>query len=157
MASYVIFEQPGGEESPALVRDSFRWPAFVAPFLWFLWCGLWIEALLVFAVMALFVAIGQTGGFAALVICLAFFLSLALGFEASALQMAALRRRGWVERDVVDARDRGEAEIRYLSDAADLDESAPSSALAKPDRTAPAGAMRRRQPGLGLLDYPGGA
>jgi hypothetical protein len=156
MASYIVFEQPG-RESPAFVRDSFRWPAFLAPFLWFFWHRLWIEALLVFAVMALFVALVETSGFAALIICLAFFLSLALGFEAPVLRMAALRRRGWEEKGVVDARDREEAEIRYLSDADELEEPAPPASPARPDRETRSGVARPQRPGLGLLDYPGGA
>ncbi|HVW58140.1 MAG TPA: DUF2628 domain-containing protein [Rhizobiaceae bacterium] len=157
MASYVVFEQPGGGESPVFVRDSFRWPAFLAPLLWFLWCRMWIEALLVFAVMTLFVALGETSGFAALIICLAFFLSFALGFEGPALRMAALRRGGWEERGVVDARDREEAEIRYLSEVGEVDEPAPSPPVARPDRETRLGAPRPQRPGLGLLDYPGGA
>ncbi|MGN6585239.1 MAG: DUF2628 domain-containing protein [Rhizobiaceae bacterium] len=157
MASYIVFEQPGSGESPVFVRDSFRWPAFFVPLLWFLWRRLWIEAFVVLAVMISLVAAAETSRFTAVILCLAFFLSLAVGFEASVLEMTALRRRGWKENGLVDAHDRPEAEIRYLSEVGEVDEPASPAPTAQAYPGTRSGAARPHQPGLGLLDYPGGA
>src|SRR6185312_15884327 len=99
MASYVIFEPPGPQrpEDAALVRDGFHWLAFLVPFFWFLWYRLWIEAGLVFAAMVGLSALERAEGMPAIVPVVSFLLSVGLGFEAPALRMAALRRRGWRE------------------------------------------------------------
>jgi hypothetical protein len=160
MASYVVLEAPGGREAPVLVRDSFRWPAFLVPLLWFLWHRLWIEALVVLAVMVCLAALVEMSVPAPVMVGLAFLLALAFGFEAPALRMAALRRRGWKETGVVDAENHDEAEIRHLSgidEADEADEPASAPPAASPARDARALVARPRQPGLGLLDYPGGA
>ena len=155
MASYVVFDAPGGRQSPVLVRDSFRWPAFLLPLLWFLWHRLWMEAFAVLALTVAFVALSDAGGPTPVLAGLAFLLLLALGFEAPALRMVALRRRGWEEKGVVDAENREEAEIRYLSGLDEADEHTPVPPAAS--RVTRPGAPKWHQPGLGLLDYPGGA
>jgi hypothetical protein len=80
--------------------------------------------------------------------------SLGLGFEAPALHMAALRRRGWRERGVVEADNRDEAAIRYF---ADEDGEMPVTAPYRPTSPAPNAPARRAGtvPALGLLNYPG--
>jgi hypothetical protein len=157
MASYVVFETPGGRNSPVLVRDSFRWPAFLLPLLWFLWHRLWIEAFAVLAVTVGIVAVAETSGLTAVLAALVLLLSLALGFEAPALRMAALRRRGWKEKSVVDAENREEAEIRCLSGMEEESEPASPPPEARPARDMRPGTPGVGRPGLGLLDYPGGA
>jgi hypothetical protein len=157
MASYVIFEPPGAPrpEDAVFVRDGFHWLAFIVPFFWFLWHRLWLEAGLVFAAMVGLSALEQVGGMQGIVAPISVLLSLGLGFEAPALRMAALRRRGWRERGVVEADGRDEAEIRYLADA---DTDMPAS-VPYPLSTAPAPTMPPRRPGavpaLGLFSYPG--
>src|SRR6185312_13240144 len=118
MASYVIFEPPGAmrPEDAVLVRDGFHWLAFIVPFFWFLWHRLWLEAGLVFAAMAGLAALEGVEGMPGIVAPVSLLLSLGLGFEAPALWMAALRRRGWREWGVVEAEGRNEAAIRYLAD-----------------------------------------
>jgi hypothetical protein len=100
-------------------------------------------------------ALEQVGGMQGIVAPISVLLSLGLGFEAPALRMAALRRRGWRERGVVEADGRDEAEIRYLADA---DTDMPAS-VPYPLSTAPAPTMPPRRPGavpaLGLFSYPG--
>ncbi len=157
MASYVIFEPPGAprSEDAVFVRDGFHWLAFIVPFFWFLWYRLWIEAGLVFAAMVGLSALEQVDGMQGIVVPVSLLLSLGLGFEAPVLRMAALRRRGWRERGVVEADGRDEAEIRYLADAdTDMPAPAPYPPSATPAPTTPprrSGAV----PALGLFSYPG--
>jgi hypothetical protein len=157
MASYVIFEPPGAPrpEDAVFVRDGFHWLAFIAPFFWFLWYRMWIEAGLVFAAMVGLSALEQVDGMQGIVAPVSLLLSLGLGFEAPALRMAALRRRGWRERGVVEADGYDEATIRYLADA---DTDMPAPAPYPPSATpAPTTSPRRSGavPALGLFSYPG--
>jgi hypothetical protein len=158
MASYVIFEPPGPPEAEraVLIRDGFHWLAFLVPLFWFLWYRLWIEAGLLFAAMVGLAALERLAAAEGAVPVLSLLLSLGVGFEAPALRMAALRRRGWRECGVVGANGRDEAAIRYLADAGEAP--APSGGHIAP--MTPAARAPRRHPGalpvLGLLRYPGG-
>ncbi|MBN9068661.1 MAG: DUF2628 domain-containing protein [Rhizobiales bacterium] len=158
MASYVIFEPPCAsqpEDAAVFVRDGFHWLAFIVPFIWFLWYRLWIEAGLVFAAMVGLSALEQVDGMQGIVPAISLLLSLGLGFEAPTMRMAALRRRGWRERGVVEADGCDEAAIRYLADA---DTDMPAPAPYPPSATpAPTTSPRRSGavPALGLFSYPG--
>jgi hypothetical protein len=156
MASYVIFEPPGAPqpERAMFIRDGFHWLAFLVPFFWFLWHRLWLEAGLVFAATVGLSALEEVDGMQGIVPAVSLLAALGLGFEAPALHMAALRRRGWRERGVVEADNRDEAAIRYL---AEEDGESPASAPYRPAASAPATPSRRSgaAPALGLLDYPG--
>jgi hypothetical protein len=77
--------------------------------------------------------------------------SLYVGLEASALKLAALRRRGWREWGVVEADNADEAEIRYLAEALTGSDETP----APPPTAGPAAPRSTSQPALGLLAYPG--
>jgi hypothetical protein len=157
MASYVIFEPPGAPrpEDAVFIRDGFHWLAFIVPFFWFLWHRLWLEAGLVFAAMVGLAALERVDGMQGVVTPVSLLLSLGLGFEAPALWMAALRRRSWRERGVVEADNRDEAAIRYLADA-DVEPAAP---VPYPASTASAHTTPPRRPAavpaLGLFSYPG--
>jgi hypothetical protein len=157
MASYVIFEPPGTTrpQDAVFIRDGFHWLAFLVPFFWFLWHRLWLEAGLVFAAMVGLGALEGVEGMPGIVAPVSLLLSLGLGFEAPALWMAALRRRGWREWGVVEADGRDEAAIRYLADA-DIDMPAPAP---YPPSTASTPTTPPRRPAavpaLGLLSYPG--
>ena len=157
MASYVIFEPPGPPEPEraVFVRDGFHWLAFLFSVLWFLWYRLWIEAGLVFAAMVGLSALERIDGLQGAVSVASFLLALGLGFEAPALRIAALRRRGWREWGAVEANSGDEAAIRYLADAGASAASEPTYEPSAPP-SAPA-AVRRRgtAPALGLLHYPG--
>ncbi|MDN5929061.1 MAG: DUF2628 domain-containing protein [Hyphomicrobiales bacterium] len=157
MASYVIFEPPGAtrRQDAVFVRDGFHWLAFLVPFFWFLWHRLWLEAGLIFAAMVGLIALEGVEGMPGIVAPVSLLLSLGLGFEAPALWMAALRRRGWREWGVVEADGRDAAAIRYLADA-DLEPAPPqpfSASAASSSETSrrPTGAV----PALGLFNYPG--
>lgn len=155
MASYVIFEPPGASrpEDAVFIRDGFHWLAFIVPFFWFLWHRLWLEAGLVFAAMAGLAALEGVEGMPGIVAPVSLLLSLGLAFEAPALWMAALRRRGWREWGVVEAEGRNEAAIRYLADA----EPAAPRPFSVPAASSPETGRRRSGavPALGLFSYPG--
>jgi hypothetical protein len=153
VASYVIFEPPGQPEPEHAVfaRDGFHWLAFLFSVLWFLWYRLWIEAGLVFAAMVGLSAIKGIEGLQGAVLVISFLLALGLGFEAPALRIAALRRRGWREWGIVEANSGDEAAIRYLADAGAVPASEPTY-----EPSAPTAARRPGTSALGLLHYPGG-
>jgi hypothetical protein len=157
MASYVIFEPPGAPrpEDAVFIRDGFHWLAFIVPFFWFLWHRLWLEAGLVFAAMAGLAALEGVEGMPGIVAPVSLLLSLGLGFEAPALWMAALRRRGWREWGVVEAEGRNEAAIRYLADA-DVEPASPRP-FSVPAASSPETGRHRSGavPALGLFSYPG--
>ncbi len=107
MASFVVMEKAGQRE---LVRDGVSWPAFLAPPLWFAWTRLWVEAVVL---LALVIGVSLLGDVAPDVAAAA---SIALSFLAAAewpaLKVAALRRDGWLDTGTVIAEDRAEAELR---------------------------------------------
>jgi len=155
MASFVVMDAPQGGDETVYVRDGFHFFAFLVPPLWLLWHRLWIEALVAFAAMALLGALGSVSGFGEAAPLLSLLVSIYVGLEAPALRVAALRRRAWSEWGVVDAANRGEAELKHLYGSgtesvevmeAPLPAAAPHSAPAR----APAG------PALGLFSYPDG-
>lgn len=162
MAIYVVMEPPLGNAAAAseravLVRDGFSLIAFLVPPLWLLWHRLWIEAALAFAAALLLTALGEAAGFGLTSSLLSLLVSIYVGLEGPALRLAVLRRRGWRAWGAVEARDRQDAEIRYLSevDLPGREDAVPPFAdqPAKPVAVTPA----RKGPALGLLDYPGRA
>jgi hypothetical protein len=158
VASYIVFE-PSGPPQPeraVFVRDGFHWLAFLVSVFWLLWYRLWIEAGLVFAAMVGLSALEQVEALANIVPVLSFLLAFGLGFEAPALRMAALRRRGWREWGVVEANGGDEAAIRYLAEAGTA---AAGGVIEAPVPAPPSGPSPVRRPGgipaLGLFHYPG--
>ncbi|MBB6260779.1 hypothetical protein FHS77_001320 [Paenochrobactrum gallinarii] len=124
MASFVVLEPEGLNEkaqadATVIVRDGFAFFALIVPFFWLLSKRLWLEAFVVFAAI---LAIGSaaTTQFAPVVPFLIFLVSVLVALEGNDWQIAKLRRRGYVEKAVIDANDLGEAEIRYFVDHADL-------------------------------------
>lgn len=125
MASFVVLEPEGLNEKvqadrTVIVRDGFAFFALIVPFFWLLSKRLWLEA---FVVLAATIAIGSaanTSQFAPAVPFLIFLVSVLVALEGNNWQIAKLRRRGFVEKAVIDANDLGEAEIRYFVDHADL-------------------------------------
>ena len=157
MAAYVVMEPPGrppedARDRAAFIRDGFSVIAFLVPPLWLLWHRLWIEAALVFAASVGLGALGEIAGMGAAGAGLSLLVSLYVGLEGAALRIAALTRRGWRDRGVVEAGSREEAEIRYLAAVdADSDGEAVRPASAAPVRTMPTASG----PALGLFSYPG--
>jgi hypothetical protein len=161
MASYVVMEPPvkttggktgkGAGERAVLVRDGFRFLAFLLPALWLVFNRLWIETVVVIAMTMALSALGAVAGFGNATPALVLLVSLYVGLEASALKLAALRRRGWREWGVVEADNADEAEIRYLAEALTGSDETP----APPPTAGPAAPRSTSQPALGLLAYPG--
>jgi hypothetical protein len=155
MASFVVMDAPQGSDQSVYIRDGFHFLAFLVPPLWLVWHRLWIEALIAFAAMALLGALGSVSGFGEAAPLLSLLVSIYIGLEASALRIAALRRRGWSEWGVVDAANRDEAELKHVhgfgTESVELAISplpAPMPHSASP-RTATG-------PALGLFSYPDG-
>lgn len=158
MAIYVVMEPPAATAAEAaeravLVRDGFAFLAFLLPPLWLLWHRLWIEAALAFAASMALTALGETAGLGFTGAALSLLVSIYVGLEGPALRINALRRRGWRDSGVVEAKNAAEAEIRYL---AGEEPQAVAEVLrpAPPARPVPGPAVQHG-PALGLLDYPG--
>jgi hypothetical protein len=96
------------------IHEGFSVSAFVFAPIWLLWHRLWL-ALLAYGctVAALGFGLRVIGASAAGSILV--LLHLLVGFEASSLWRAALRRQGWRDLDVVVADDREAAERRFFS------------------------------------------
>jgi hypothetical protein len=163
MASYVVMEPPartmGGKagrngrgERAVLVRDGFRFLAFLLPPVWLACHRLWIEALLVVAVSMALSGLGMMAGFGNAAPVLLLLVSLYAGLEGSTLLLARYRRRGWHEWGVVEADNAADAEIRYLAEALTAEDETPAPAPVPAAAATPRGVA---QPALGLLAYPG--
>ncbi|OHV86406.1 DUF2628 domain-containing protein [Mesorhizobium sp. ORS 3428] len=156
MASYVVMEPPAGggnAEATAFVRDGFTWLGFLVAPVWLAWHRLWVEALLAFAVMAILSVLGERLGIEWVGSALSLLVSLYVGLEGQGLRISALRRRGWREWGIVEAGDRGDAEIRHALETDEDDDEpepmpriVPDANLARPAQTGLA---------LGLTHTPG--
>lgn len=158
MASYVVMEPPVDAPRPAaeetrLIRDGFSWLAFIVPPLWLLWHRLWFAALLAFVMLSLLSFLGESRGFGLAGALLALLVSLYFGLEGQGLRIAMLRRSGWTERGVIEARDLTDAETRYGLSVAPAEATAaerhaivPAPGHARPIETGMA---------LGLSHHPG--
>lgn len=156
MAAYVVMERPeGGRQSAVFVRDRFTFVGFLLPFVWLLWHRLWIDAALALgAVLLLAAAESSSTMFVVAGPLLSILVSIYVGLEGAALRVAALRRRGFVERGVVEADSLQDAEIRYFAGA----DASPAETSADAVVIAPAANASRPPvagPALGLLSYPG--
>ncbi|MGU3574045.1 DUF2628 domain-containing protein [Brucellaceae bacterium C25G] len=133
MASFVVLEpedlsENTQAEKTVFVRDGFALFALIVPFFWLLSKRLWLEA---FVVLAATIAIGSAANapqLAPAVPALIFLVSVLVALEGNNWLVAKWRRRGFVEKAVIDANDLGEAEIRYF-----VDHSAPTSSAATID------------------------
>jgi hypothetical protein len=158
MATYVVME-PGARatadgESAVFVRDGFSFIAFLVPFAWLFWHRLWIEGALALGALLLLGVLDDVGGMGMIAVGLSLLMSIYVGLEGPALRMAALRRRGWRDRAVIDADCLDDAETRYLSGPGEEHEEVP------PADMTPRATVRPRPvtsaPALGLLGYGGG-
>jgi hypothetical protein len=119
---YTVYEPPqtSGDradraERLVFIKDSFTWTAAILPAVWLLFKRLWLE-LLAFVAIAAAVSWGveAAGGPAALGALPLLIVQIVLGYEAPAIQGAALERRGWRFAGTVAGRDRLECERRFL-------------------------------------------
>lgn len=158
MAIYVVMEPPrdraGSDE--IYVRDGFHWLGFLLPVVWLLWNRLWIETLVLLGVMLGLGLLGETSGSAqAIVGGFTLLVSIYVGLEGPALRIWALRRRGYAEWGVVEADNRADAEVRYLSSQPrDVDtEQRPLPPIRQGVALSASGTGN--EPELGLFGYPG--
>lgn len=156
MAIYVVMEpRRGADADEVYVRDGFHWLGFLLPLVWLLWNRLWIETVLLLAVMLGLGVLGETSGSAEMVVGgFTLLVSVYVGLEGPALRLWALRRRGYGEWGAIEAANRADAEIRYLSartgDAPDEQRPLP------PIREGMAPVTTAgNEPELGLFGYPG--
>lgn len=157
MAIYVVMEPPRHRAAAdeVYVRDGFHWIGFLLPLVWLLWNRLWIETVVLLAVMLGLGVLGETSGSAEMIVGgFTFLVSIYVGLEGPALRIWALRRRGYAEWGVVEAENRADAELRYLSalPGAAPDEQRPLPPIRQ--GVAPLSAAGN-EPELGLLGYPG--
>jgi len=112
---YAILDpKPGRAALPAAIPEQFSWLAVILPPVFLLRHGLWLELVFfVLAVTALVLAAAVIGDDAAfLLYCL---VALWLGFAASGLRRAGLRRGGWSERGLQVAASADLAQLEALS------------------------------------------
>lgn len=109
----------GSEDAPdgdlEVVREGFRFWAFLFTVLWALWNRLWLVALGLFAVQSLASALAQFAG-AGTAVDAAITLGVAVlfGLLAADLKRWTLARRGYAMVSVVGADDDMGAELRFL-------------------------------------------
>ncbi len=128
MAVYSVFSNAAkSPDDVVFLKQGFSWPAFLFSVPWCLWHRLWIAAIIIAALVILFVSLFD--GTMALILMLA--MLLALGFCAGELRRGALLAKGFNEHMVVSASNREEAELRYFLAAAE-DVSALSGVTSKP-------------------------
>lgn len=116
MATFSVHTGDAPDSSLTLVRDGFSLPALLLGPLWFVWTRAWLGAFLWVLGVGIVAAVGAArwvGVEAALAAALSLHMFMAL--EASEFRRRSLIRRGRRLADIVDARNRAEAEIRYLA------------------------------------------
>ena len=122
MIVFTVYEPPqtSGDradraERLTFIKGSFVWSAAILPAVWLLFKRLWLELFAFIALVAVLTwGIEATGAPAALGALLLVIVQIVLGYEAGALQGAALERRGWRFAGTVAGRDRLECERRFL-------------------------------------------
>ncbi|UXO82932.1 DUF2628 domain-containing protein [Brucella intermedia] len=116
MAQFVVLEPEETQnlEQAVFVRDGFHVWALVLPFVWLLAQRLWFEAFAVVGVTILLGLVATHFGIEGAVPVLTLLMSLFVALEGANWKIARLRRRGFVEKAVIDASDLEEAEIRYF-------------------------------------------
>jgi hypothetical protein len=117
MATFIVHVPPetagsgAGVENAVFVREGFSYPAFLFGPFWLLWKRAWIPAVLWAVLLAL---LAWTGSLLKIppdaVGVVAFALSAMLGVEGDRVLAWSLRRRGYVESDVVIGDNEAEAE-----------------------------------------------
>lgn len=120
MASWIVMEEPNGridERDVVFLRDGFAWLAFLVPPLWLLAHRLWLAGTVVLALLLGAALLERTATYALVAPLVSLMVSLFAGLEGNAMRIAAYRRRGWLERAVIEADDLHDAETRYAADA----------------------------------------
>lgn len=158
MASYVVIEpagNKGGAARSVFVRDGATVIAFFIPFFWLLWHRLWFAAGLVLLAGIALGLLGEFSGIPVAISIISLLLSAFVAIEGNQWRMAALERRGYVEKAVVDAEDEEEAEIRYFSNLTAGENDVAGTGSVQPRRTFALASPPRKADGLGLVGYRG--
>lgn len=108
------------EKAPdvALIKEGFSWPALFFGFIWALWRRLWVVAIAFFVINAaagaalLALGIGGWGRSSVM-----FVIALGFGLWGNDVVRWTLKRRGYVETDVVTGTDTDEALRRCLDES----------------------------------------
>ncbi len=123
MVDFAVYEPPNASgdlvdraERLAFVKDGFHWMAALVPALWLIAKGLWIELLVCIAVIGALtwgpqaLGINEEAGATVLLIAQVIF-----GFEAGAIESAALERKGWRQIGFVEGRNFEDCERRFIA------------------------------------------
>ena len=119
MATFSVFLPPGAQLRPdkiVFLRDGFSIPALLFGPFWLMWKRAWLPAAAIMVILLLLPFLAKLIGASPF---LAVFLGLAiaiwLGFEGRQIQGWSLKRRGYVEGDIVVAENEEEAEEVYFA------------------------------------------
>lgn len=158
MASWVVLQPPADKPDKDLVfvRDDFRWLGLIAPPLWLAWHRLWLEALIVLAVLIGINVLAASGYVAPIISWLSPLVGLFVALEGPAMRIAGLRRRGYAETVALIADTIDEAELRYvgwLNPSEYID--APKAVSQTPPPKSADGQAKHHAPAMGLFSYPG--
>lgn len=118
MASFSVFAPPDAQMAPekiVFLRDGFSTPAFLLGPVWLLWKRAWLPAATVIALMSLLPLLAKLEASPLLPGFLGLALATWLGFEGRQILAWSLRRRGYVESDLVVAENEEEAEEVYFA------------------------------------------
>lgn len=118
MASFSVFLPPGARMAPEKIiflRDGFSMPACLLGPLWLLWKQAWLPAATVVALLTLLPLLAKLPGASPFLPgFLGAALAIWLGLEGRQIQGWSLKRRGYVESDLVIAETEDEAEEVYF-------------------------------------------
>lgn len=144
-----------GEADRRFVKEGFSWPALFVPLLWLLFHRMWLPLL---GWLAAGVALSAAGtvwpASEGAVTAAALLFALWFAFEANGLRRWSLDRKGWPMVDIVNGRDRWEAELSHFRKLA-LGAAPPARAPGAA-RAAVPGAPRRGDAVVGGLFPEGG-
>ncbi len=119
MASFSVFLPPGAQATPeriVFLRDGFSTPAFLFGPVWLLWKRAWMPAATVVALLSLLTLLAQLPGASPILsVFLGLALAIWLGLEGRQILGWSLKRRGYVESDVIIAENEDEAEEVYFA------------------------------------------
>lgn len=119
MASFSVFLPPDAQSRPdkiVFLRDGFSIPAMVLGPFWLLWKRAWLPAATVVALLSLLPLLAKLPGASPLLPgFLGIALALWLGFEGRQILAWSLKRRGYVESDLIVAENEEEAEEVYFA------------------------------------------
>jgi len=120
---YTVYEPPNASGDPVdraerflFVKDGFLWLAAIFPAIWLLVKGLWLEFIVfLVAVTGLTWGLEALGATAIASAVPLLIVQIIFGFEAGAIQGAALERRGWHMAGTITGRNRSECECRFFA------------------------------------------